>query len=88
MTTPFTLHCARCGAPMRACLCTGAMLMATPPPEPPKTTIARFKKFGMWSVCDLCGLTLDYCRGHALPEFGTEPTSDLEKRVREAQSKQ
>jgi hypothetical protein len=57
----------------------------TPPPEPPKTTIARFKKFGAYTYCELCGLELAYCRGHALPEFGTEPTSDLNQRIREAQ---
>ncbi len=64
-----------------------APVMPPTPPEPPKTTIARFRKFGMWSVCDICNLTLEFCRGHALPEFGTEPTSDLDKRVREAQKR-
>ena len=73
----------------------GVMLMATTPsilpailpvpPDPPKTTIARFRKFGEWSVCDICGLMMDYCRGHALPEFGTEPESTLKQRIAEAQ---
>jgi hypothetical protein len=61
--------------------------VTVPPPEPPKTTVARFRKRGFYSVCDICDLTLEFCKGHALPEFGSEPTSDLEKRVRDAQNR-
>jgi hypothetical protein len=62
-----------------------APVMPPTPPDPPKTTIARFRKHGFYSVCEICQLEMSFCRGHALPEFGSEPTSDLDKRVREAQ---
>jgi hypothetical protein len=60
------------------------------PPVPPKTTVQRFRKFGAYSVCDICDLALDYCKGHALPEMGAGDgdTSDLERRVREARQNQ
>jgi len=59
------------------------------PPDPPKTTVQRFRKQGYYMVCELCGLTIDYCKGHALPEFGASDgdTSDLHKRVRDAQQR-
>jgi hypothetical protein len=62
-----------------------APVMPPTPPEQPKVT--RFHKHGFYMVCDLCGLTSEWCPGHALPEFGSEPTSDLDKRVREAQNR-
>ena len=57
-----------------------------PPIVPPKTTVARFHKHGLYMVCDICSLTIEYCKGHALPEFGAGDgtDSDLERRVREA----
>jgi hypothetical protein len=33
------------------------------PPPAPKTTVQRFRKFGAYSVCDICDLALDYCKG-------------------------
>jgi hypothetical protein len=58
------------------------------PPPAPKTTVQRFRKFGAYSVCDICDLALDYCKGHALPEPGSgdgSAESDLIARIREAQ---
>ena len=58
------------------------------PPVPPKTTVQRFRKQGYYMVCELCGLTIDYCKGHALPEYGAGDgtDSDLQKRIRDAQA--
>jgi hypothetical protein len=66
------------------------MLLLTTPPTPPKTTVARFHKHGLYMVCDICGFTVEYCKGHALPEMGAGDgdTSDLAKRVREARQQQ
>ena len=60
------------------------------PPVPPKTTVQRFRKQGFYMVCDICSLTIDYCKGHALPEAGAcdGDSSDLAKRVREARQAQ
>jgi hypothetical protein len=61
------------------------------PPPAPKTTVQRFRKQGFYMVCDLCGLTIDYCKGHALPEAGAgdgSAESDLAKRIREARQNQ
>lgn len=59
---------------------------STPAPEPTKTTVARFKKFGAYSVCEICNLAMDYCRGHVLPEFGAEPETSLKQRIAEAKA--
>ncbi len=83
---PFVPHCGVCGSPMPACMC-HAQVAPTMPAPAPKTTIARFRKFGYFTYCDICQLEMSFCKGHALPEFGAEPTSDLEKRVREAQKR-
>ena len=57
------------------------------PPDPPKNTVQRFRKQGYYMVCEICALTIDYCKGHALPEFGASDgtDSDLSKRIRDAQ---
>ena len=83
---PFVLHCGYCGAVMTACKCQAPA--PTMPPPAPKTTVARFRKHGFYSVCEICGLALDYCKGHALPEMavGDGDSSDLNKRIREAQA--
>ena len=89
----FVPHCGICGAAM-PCMCRVSPLIAPigpapTPPEPPKTTIARFRKHGAYSVCELCNLAMDYCKGHALPEWGADAgeRSDLAQRVREAQNR-
>jgi hypothetical protein len=49
--------------------------------------VQRFRKQGFYMVCEICSLTIDYCKGHALGEFGASDgtDSDLQKRIREAQ---
>jgi hypothetical protein len=90
MTAPFVNHCGRCGAPMRACACTGAMLLTMPPPvAPTQPAVTRVRKAGFYTVCDICGLAVEWCKGHTLPEMGAGDgdSSDLNKRAREAQKR-
>lgn len=56
--------------------------------EPPK--VQRFHKFGPYMICDLCGLAVQYCKGHALPELVSPDgdSSTLHQRIVEAQQKQ
>jgi hypothetical protein len=61
------------------------------PPVPPKTTVQRFRKFGMFYYCEMCGMEMSYCKGHALPEPGAgdgSAESDLIARIREARQQQ
>ena len=57
------------------------------PPDPPKNTVQRFRKQGYFMVCEICGFAIDYCKGHALGEFGAGDgtDSDLSKRIKDAQ---
>ncbi len=63
--------------------------MMLPPPPPPKNIVQRFRKQGYFMVCEICNLTIEYCKGHSLPEFGAGDgaESDLNKRIREARQR-
>ena len=66
--------------------------MMTNQPAPvapePKTKVARFHKFGLYMVCDICNLTIAYCKGHALPEMsaGDGAESNLKQRIADVQA--
>lgn len=80
---PFVPHCGVCGCVM-PCMCHAQVAPTMPAPAP---AVTRVRKVGFYTVCDICGLAEEWCRGHALPEFGSELTSDLQKRIREAQER-
>ena len=84
MMPPFLPHCGGCGSPMPKCMCHAHIAPTMPAPQP---VVTRFRKAGFYTVCEICGLAVEWCKGHALPEFGSEPTSDLQKRIREAQGR-
>ena len=58
---------------------------------PTPASPSRFVKRGFFMCCTTCGLTIDYCRGHALSsaERGAQDgaESSLEKRARECKGK-
>ncbi len=61
-----------------------------PTPEPaPQPAVTRVRKVGFYTVCDICGLAVEWCKGHTLPEYGAGDgaESSLGQRIADAMVK-
>jgi len=74
--------CPLCNLIGPACQCG-----TTPARDPTPARPGRFVKKGFYMCCATCGLTVDYCKGHAPPDAQSADGAEslLQKRINECQ---
>lgn len=74
------MHCPLCTRPLTMCACG-----TTPAQDAPKAAPQTRRRMGV-DECTVCGLAVQFCRGHAAPEAGSKDGSEsnLIARIRAA----